>query len=183
MLGLRLQLQIDLQLDNPAVGAQGVRERVFLLKKRGESLDHVLMKLLAYGLFYSPELKIEVSAEQHYKPDLLRVDERGEPVQWVDCGSTALRKLDRITRRNRKTVIDIVKRTERELRLFKESADERIDRPERVRYWAFADGFIERLGERVRGRHTLRMVVDEQRTRLVLWLDEELLETPIIHLG
>ena len=181
MLGLRLQLQIDLEIDN-AVGVRGARARLFLVRKRGEWLDPVLMKLLAYVLFFHPGLQVEASAEQRYKPDLLRLDERGDPVQWIDCGSTALRKLDRITRRNRKTPIDIVKRGERELRLFKDAADRKIERPERVRYYAFADGFVERLGERLQGRHLVRAEVDAARSRLRLVVDGEPLETPVVRL-
>jgi uncharacterized protein YaeQ len=182
MLGLRLQLQIELEIENEAVGARRASERLFLVKKPGESLEHVLMKLLSYVLFFDPGLEVEASAEQHYKPDLLRLDERGEPVQWIDCGSTSLRKLDRITQRNRRSFIDIVKPSERELRLFKEAADRKLERPERVRYWAFADGFLDRLAERIHGRHGVRARVDAARSRLELEVDGEPLATPIVSL-
>jgi len=153
VLGLKLQLVLDVRLHHAALGVRDLRERVFLTKKRGESLDHVLMKFLSWALFYHPDLRIEVSADQHYKPDLVRLDERGAPLQWVDCGQTALKKLDRIASKNRKTLIDIVKPTGRELRLFKDAADSKIARPERVRYFAFRDGFLAELAELVHGRH------------------------------
>jgi len=187
VLDLKLQLVLDVTLHDAAAGWRGVEERVFLTKRRGESLDHVLMKLCGWLLFYHPELRIELSAEQHYKPDLVRLDERGDPVQWIDCGHTALRKLDRIASKNRKTTIDIIKPVERELRLFKAAADEKIARPERVRYFAFREGFLEELGTRVRGRHQLIATVTGAQESLDLAIDPETddateISTPIIRL-
>lgn len=183
MLDLKLQLVLEVQLHDPARGYPDVRERLFLTKKRGESLDHVLMKLLGWLLFYHPELKVEVSAEQHYKPDLVRFDERGAPLQWIDCGQTSLRKLDRIATRNRKTTIDIVKPTERELRLFKAAADARIERPERVRFFAFRDGFLDELAGLVQSRHALEAFVDAGPRSIELEIDGSArLASPVIRL-
>lgn len=182
MLGLKLQLVLDVRLHHAALGVSELRERVFLTKKRGESLDHVLMKLLSWLLFYHPGLRIEVSADQHYKPDLVRFDERGAPLQWVDCGQTALKKLDRIARRNRKTLIDIVKPTERELKLFKDAADSRIARPERVRYFAFRDGFLTELAGLVHGRHEVEATVVGDAEAIELAVDGVQLASPVVRL-
>ncbi|MGC4123093.1 MAG: YaeQ family protein [Myxococcales bacterium] len=182
MLGLKLQLVLEVRLNHAALGVRDLRERVFLTKKRGESLDHVLMKFLSWLLFYHPELRIEVEADQHYKPDLVRFDERGAPLQWVDCGQTALKKLDRIASKNRKTLIDIVKPTERELRLFKDAADSKIARPERVRYFAFRDGFLNELAERVHGRHQVEATVVGDAEGLELVIDGVAISSPVVRL-
>ena len=182
MLDLKLQLVLDVRLHHAARGVGDLRERVFLTKKRGESLDHVLMKLLSWLLFYHPELRIEVSADQHYKPDLVRLDERGAPLQWVDCGQTALRKLDRIASRNRKTTIDIVKPSARELRLFKDAADAKITRPERVRYFAFRDGFLDELAALIRSRHQIEATVEGDAASIALTVDGTLVSSPVVRL-
>ncbi|MBI5547789.1 MAG: YaeQ family protein [Deltaproteobacteria bacterium] len=181
-LGLPLNLVLEVRLSHPKRGFPEVRQRLFLSKKRGESLDHVLMKLLAWLLLYDPALRIELSAEQHYKPDLVRLDERGEPLQWIDCGSTSLRKLDRIASRNRSTTIDIVKPTERELRLFKAAADHKVAHPERVRYFAFRDGFLAELGELVHSRHDLEATIGGDPETIGLTVDGTRLESPVVRL-
>jgi len=187
VLGLTLKLVLDVTLHHAAGGWRGVEQRVFLTKRQGESLDHVLMKLCGWLLFYHPDLRIELSADQHYKPDLVRLDERGDPVQWIDCGHTALRKLDRIASKNRKTTIDIIKPVERELRLFKAAAEEKIARPERVRYFAFRDGFLEDLGAVVHGRHAVIATVEGAAEGLELVIDpgtsgEATIQTPVVRL-
>ena len=182
MLGLKLQLVLEVRLDHAALGVRNLQERVFLTKKRGESLDHVLMKFLSWLLFYHPDLRIEVSADQHYKPDLVRFDERGAPLQWVDCGQTALKKLDRIASRNRRTLIDIVKPTERELKLFKDAADSKISRPERVRYFAFRDGFFNELAVLIHGRHEVLATVQGDTEAIDLVIDGVEISSPVIRL-
>jgi uncharacterized protein YaeQ len=182
VLGLKLQVVLEVRLHHAARGVHDHRERVFLTKKRGESLDHVLMKLLSWLLFYHPDLRIEVSADQHYKPDLVRFDERGAPLQWVDCGQTALKKLDRIASKNRKTLIDIVKPTERELRLFKDAADSKVSRPERVRYFAFRDGFLNELAELIHTRHEVEATVRGDAEAIELVVDGVAVSSPVIRL-
>jgi uncharacterized protein YaeQ len=182
VLSLKLELVLDVRLNHAAAGWRDVRSRLFLAKKQGESLDHVLMKLCAYLLFYHPDLKVEVDASQHYRPDLVRLDERGDPVQWVDCGSTALRKLDRIASKNRKTTIDIVKPTARTLTLFKAAAEAKIERPERVRYFAFRDGFLNDLAAVIRSRHQLEATVLGDCESLEVSVDGQPFSSPIVRL-
>jgi uncharacterized protein YaeQ len=176
--GIPLRLNLDLRL-RPADGAE-VRTRLFLSKHAGESIEHVLMKLLAYALFYHPGLRVEVPVGQHHKPDLVRTDERGEPVQWIDCGETTLRKLERITRHNRRTRIDIVKPTARALGLYKDHADARLTAPERVRYVAFADGFLGELAARLSGRHTVEVDIAPGLASIQVTVDGEAVASPVI---
>lgn len=182
MVGLRLKLNISLTLNHEPQNLYGVERRLILVKGRGESMRHVLMKLLGYLVCYHDELRIEMSAQQHYKPDLLRLNERGDPLQWIDCGQTTLRKLDRISQRNHETMIDIIKATPGELKLYKAQADRRLCYPERVRYWSFEPGFVELLGERIHGTHELVATVGGEYRALYLLLDGESLNSPIISL-
>lgn len=183
MLELRMALNINLELNHGPLGLYGVKARVLLTKRRGESLRHVLMKLLGYMLFYHPELRVEMSAHQHYKPDLLRVDATGQPVQWIDCGQTALLKLDRISQRNPETWIDIIKATPGELALYQQHAQRRLRYPERVRYWSFEPTFISQLGALIQGRHEVIATVSEDYKALYLLIDGVTISSPIVYLA
>lgn len=152
---MRLRLNIAMTLNHVPLDLYGEEPRQFLRKRSGESQRHVIMKLLSYMVFYHEDLQIEASASQHFKPDLVRFDGQGRPVQWIDCGQTSLQKLDKISRKNKLTYIDIVKATPGELANYKSQADTRLRQPERVRYWSFTAGFIERLGELCRARHSI----------------------------
>lgn len=173
-LNLRMKLKLNLVINHEPLGLYGLETRAYLIKGRGESLKHVHMKLLSYIAFYHEDLLIEAKADQHYKPDLVRFDLRGEPVQWVDCGKTSLRKLDVITRKNTETYIDIVKPTKGELALYKIQADEALARPERARYWSFGRPMMQALAQHVRGRHTIHATVSEGYEHLYLLIDESI---------
>lgn len=180
MRGLRLSLNIDLELNHHPLSLYGVEQRVLLRKGGGESLRHVLMKLMGYLLFYHEDLVIEGSAHQHYKPDLVRLNEMGEPVQWVDCGHTAIRKLNRITQKNYKTYVDIIKATPSELRMYKHEAEKQLRYPERVRYWSFHPDFIASLGQWITGKHHIVASVTEDMESLYLLVDGQTIDTQII---
>jgi uncharacterized protein YaeQ len=171
-MGLRRVLNIDFVITNEPRGFYGVESRAFLTKKPGESLDHVVMKLLSYVVFFDPELEIEASVGQHYKPDLVRTDERGEVVQWIDCGSTSIKKLDQITQENSEAIIKIVKPTPRTLQMYKQQADLQLSFPERVHYVTWDRYYVERVGELLHRRHTLTCVVSPEFDHLYLNVDD-----------
>ena len=177
---LRQVLNLELLLTSEPRKYYGVEERVFLVKKVGESLDHVLMKFLSFVLFYEPELEIERSVGQHYKPDLVRVGPDGAVLQWIDCGSTSFEKLERIVRENSQAQIVIVKPYPRELELYQAAADERLSDPERVTYVAFERGYLARLRELVGRRHRVTAVVTPEYRHLYLSIDGVPTETSVL---
>ena len=52
-----------------------------LAKRAGESTAHVLLKAIGYARYLPryPGLRVEVSIGERYKPDLVLLDDRGEP--------------------------------------------------------------------------------------------------------
>jgi uncharacterized protein YaeQ len=154
MLGLATTLRLDLAIDHAPPGPAGVRERVVLEKRAGESFDHVLLKLLGLALHHRPGLAIEASAGQKYKPDLLLADPDGTVRLWIDCGHVGPPKLAEVLRRNRSADVVVLKATEREARLFARAA-RRLDRTDRLRLEAFRDGFLAELGALVEDRARL----------------------------
>ena len=161
----------------------GLSGDVHLHKDLGETWGHVHMKLLSYLLFYHPELQIEVDADQHYKPDLLRKDERGNALQWIDVGSTSLKKLEKLVTKNKQTSIDIVKRTEKELRAYQQQAVRRLQKSaDRARFFTFDDGFLSQIEPHLQGRHDVTATITGSLEHLYLDVDGVSFETRIIQL-
>lgn len=184
LVGMRMTLNLDVVLNHMPQDRYGIETRVFLRKGRGESLDHVVMKLLSYLLFYHEDLRIEASANQHYKPDLLRLGDHLQPVQWVDCGQTSIRKLDVISRRNHDTFIEIIKPTPGALQAYHLQAHPRLARAERVRFWSFDSGLVSRLCETLHGRHTLHATVTSGYESIFLLIDEQIeLRAGVVYMG
>ena len=76
--------------------------KLVLVKKRGESIEHVLMKAVLWALYLPeyPEMQVEVSIGDTYKPDLvLLAPPPGgiaygdpEPVFWGEAGKVSAAK-------------------------------------------------------------------------------------------
>lgn len=179
---LSRSLNIQLTLTNESRSAYGVDTRLLLRKNSGESMQHVAMKLLSFGLFYHPQLDVERAVGQHYKPDLTRSDDRGHIVQWIECGSTSIRKLDRVTRDNPYAVVKIVKPTGRAARLYRERARLELRRPERVEYLGFEAGFVDRLASRLSSRHDVVFVVTADPMHIYAAVDDESLDSSVLDL-
>ena len=117
-------------------------QKIILVKDLCELRNHVVMKLIAYLLYYHAELKVEVSADMHYKPDLMIPGDHGVPKLWIDCGQIALKKVEALAMKLKNTRVIIVKETKRELDVFKKMVDKKVDYSERLEFLTFDPGFI-----------------------------------------
>ena len=117
------------------------REKLILVKSEVETREHVVLKLVAYLIFYDPRLKVEVDAEMHYKPDLMIAGDH-TPELWIDCGKVAIRKVESLADRLRHTRVVIVKETKRELEQFKKVVEKKVEHADRIEYLAFEPSFI-----------------------------------------
>ena len=184
--GTRERWNFQLTLNHAGRELWEHQERLICVKKRGESAEHVTMKVLAYVLLFEPGLAIEASADQHYKPDVVLLDEQGHAVIWADCGTTSVRKLDAISAKNRRTRITIVKAHRRELASFKRSAEKSLRFPERVCWWAFRDHFVHELATRFTGRHRLDVSVaasaGQPPNHVFISIDAETFDSPLVRL-
>lgn len=130
--------------------APRVKQKMILVKSEMELRSHVILKLLAFALYYDPRLKIEVSVGMPYKPDLVIPGNSGVPELWIDCGTIALRKVKGLTQKLRRTRIVIVKETERELRQFQKLIAQKIEHVDRLEFLAFESHFVAGLAENLR---------------------------------
>jgi hypothetical protein len=100
-------MRTDLELRRKLTLRSGDRS-IVLIKKRMESIQHVLMKAFIWSLYQTdyPELLVEVKIGDRYKPDVVCLDSFGEPVFWGEVGEKKIRSL---ARRFRQTHIAIAK--------------------------------------------------------------------------
>jgi len=150
-----------------------------LMRGYNESDEHIVLKLVSYLLFQDKNPKIEAYADQHYKPDLV-CKSGHDIVLWIDCGTTKLKKLDKVATKNHKAEIYIVKSTEKETTAFKSIADKRIKHPERIKYICFDQDFINGIVDNLQKNNDLTYSITESTIRLEI--NGTVLESKIIRL-
>jgi|UniRef100_A0A7S3BSP8 hypothetical protein len=73
-----------------------VREReATLVKVRGESIQHVLMKGFLWALLLPnyPDAACEINVGHRYRPDVVALSPTGGPLCWGECGAVTVEKL------------------------------------------------------------------------------------------
>ncbi len=99
-----LALRRTLTVRSPADGA-----KLVLVKKRGESIEHVLMKAALWVLYRPdyPDVRVEVPIGDAYKPDLVALAPPpgglaygdAQPVFWGEAGRVSAQKWRSLLRR------------------------------------------------------------------------------------
>ena len=73
--------------------------KIIVGQKENESPRHVLLKFLAYIIFFRERLQIEprmTDDSLHFEPDVIQLDYSLRPVLWVECGDCGVAKLDKL---------------------------------------------------------------------------------------
>ncbi len=119
-------------------------ERRLLLVSGPNELDARLAnKLAAALLFWDDEpifdagAKIPALADFEFLPDALGLDAEGGVKLWVECSTTTVHKLTKITRRAPRARVIVLKETERDAQRLRSELDSGFDRPERVEVLAW----------------------------------------------
>ncbi len=118
------------------------------------------MKLASWVTWYDPEMMVEKSVGQRYKPDLVRLHPSGKPAEWIDCGKTSIRKLDHLTTHNDDCEVRIVKAQSSELRSYVTMAAKTLRNPQRASFFTFERGFIDALASLLEARHQVSATYD-----------------------
>ena len=89
--------------------AQG--KQIVLVKKPYEKSVHVLLKGFIWALYlpYYPNVTVEVSVGDRYKPDVVALDQLGVPEFWGEAGEITVEKIHSLLRRYRSTHFAIAK--------------------------------------------------------------------------
>ncbi len=151
-------------------------------KMPDETLEHILLKFLAFLLFYSEDLLVEQAVDrQTFQPDLVRLDpQSNQPVLWIDCGIIKQDKLLKICQKNRRCAVYVMQYPLRRLETYIASFNKR-ETPllEPACGVTFDDGFLESLGESVRGNNEVQIIQREPQRFFSLIVNDQMLETDI----
>ena len=133
-----MKLRCDLNVN-------GGSRRLLIVQGPSEPEDHLALKLAAFLLFWDKEPIIDAStktpalAQYEFLPDVLCLDAAGDISAWIECGSSTMNKLTKLTRRIPKGNgrIVVLKTTERDAERLRGDMAQQLDRPERVEVLAW----------------------------------------------
>jgi hypothetical protein len=86
-------------------------KQIVLVKKRYEKSVHVLMKGFIWALYlpHYPNLTVELSVDDRYKPDVVAFNQQGMVEFWGEAGQITVEKIHSLLRRYRSTHFAIAK--------------------------------------------------------------------------
>ncbi|HAM34619.1 MAG TPA: hypothetical protein DEB40_03070 [Elusimicrobia bacterium] len=131
-----MKLRCDLHVNGGA-------RKLVLVPGINESTEHLALKLAAYLLFWAEDPIVDAGtknpalANYEFLPDLMALDEDGSIKLWVECGSTTMHKLKKLTRRLPRGRIVVLKETERDGQKLREDLLTQLDRQQRVEIFAW----------------------------------------------
>ena len=133
-------------------------------RRETETPKHVLLKFLAYVLFFRERLQLDTELHDDnipFVPNLVQLDYELRPALWVECGECSVAKLDKLA----------VKAPEAEIWVVKSSPDEAEElwqamrkadlRRDRYKLLALDAGMFEELHGLLAPRNTLFWVRGE----------------------
>lgn len=76
-------------------------KQIVLVKKRNEQSTHVFMKAFLWALYlpWFPNLSVEIGIGGRYKPDVVALDPKGDPLFWGEAGHIGRDKVRALLRR------------------------------------------------------------------------------------
>lgn len=131
----------------------GAAQRVILVPKPEEKVDHLALKLAAFTMFHSHHPIVDPSA-QHValhnidaRPDLFILNEAGDISTWIECGEVSINKIDKLTRRLPSARLVVLKSRQRQATQLRESLYDQVRQSSRVEIWTWpGDEFQTWLG-------------------------------------
>ena len=91
--------------------------KVIIGRKDPETLDHVLLKLMAFLLFHRERVQLEAPLDSDnipFIPDLVQLDYELRPTLWVECGECGVPKLNKLAVKVPEAEIWVIKRSPKE---------------------------------------------------------------------
>ncbi|MDQ7826556.1 MAG: YaeQ family protein [Candidatus Eremiobacteraeota bacterium] len=99
------------------VNGEHYGKRFFSIRP-GESMDHVVLKLIASLLYAHEKPEVEHPTGWKYRPDVTVFDEKGAVKRWIECADTAPSKLRRVLGRFPQAEVVVFKRLHHEAESF-----------------------------------------------------------------
>lgn len=91
---------------------RGFPDKLIVGQHEFESREDVLLKGLAYLLFFRERLQMDIDLHMDsipYRPDLVQLDYELRPILWVECGDCPLKQLDKLAVKAPEAEIWVVK--------------------------------------------------------------------------
>ena len=130
--------------------------KIIIGQSSTETLAHVVLKLLAYLLFYRDRLQIEAGLHQDsipFVPDLVQLDYELRPALWVECGDCGAAKLHKLAVKAPDCEIWVVKRSRAEVETLLQSMAKLELRRNRYQLVGFDHDMFEEMVGLVRSRN------------------------------
>lgn len=131
-------------------------EKIILGRHDTETIDHVVLKLLGFLLFFRERLLIEPRLNDDsnpYSPDLVQLDYELRPRLWVECGECSVHKLDKLAVKAPEAEIWVLKPSPAAAaELIAKMAKEEL-RPRRYGVVGFDPGMLAELAARTQTRN------------------------------
>lgn len=92
--------------------------KILIVQRREEELEVVLIRLIAYMIFYRDRLQMEVDLHDDYirfVPDLVQLDYQLQPALWVECADCTPKKLNKLAVKAHEAEIWAVRKSEAEV--------------------------------------------------------------------
>lgn len=76
-------------------------QRIIIAHKGSDRAEHTAMKALIWALYLPqyPEAQIERRIGDRYKPDVVQLDDYGDPIFWGEAGKVSPKKIASLVRR------------------------------------------------------------------------------------
>jgi len=93
--------------------------KILLGQQENETPNHILLKVIAYLLFFRERIEIEGKLHNEnipFSPDIVQLDYELRPRLWVECGECSISKLNKLAVKAPEAELWILKRSEAEAR-------------------------------------------------------------------
>lgn len=153
--------------------------RIVLETRAGESMVHIVLKVLAMAMYHDEGLMVEPSMddEERYRPDLLIRHDDYRPKLWVECGQCRVSKLDKVTFKHYDAQVKMLKRTAREAGEILERCKGEVRRIENLECIGFDGGFVDHVAAALTGKNDLVAIISGRDLQFVV--EGETFETKI----
>ena len=138
--------------------------RLLIGLRENESVQHVILKLLGFVLFYRERLEIEgdvLNDNIPFEPDLVQLDYMLQPVLWIECGDCGVGKLNKLAVKVPEAAIWVLKAGTIEARHLLAAIEKDELRRDRYQIIGFEPEMIQELCHLVKPRNQLLWVLGE----------------------
>lgn len=112
-----------------------------------EAHEHVVLKLLAYLMFFQKRPRIDEDPGWQVVPDLIARDDDGTITLWVDCGSVSTKKVDVVATKVRDIEFVVFRKTQRDMDHFYNMIKDKIKRLQNLKCFSFDDEFVDAIAQ------------------------------------